>query len=233
MKLKSPLLEGRLIERYKRFFADIELIDGSLITAHCANTGSMAGLKEAGNRVWVEPANNPKRKLQYDWRIVEVGGTLVGIHTAIPNTIVEEALRAEQIPELAGYDHIRREVKYGQNSRVDFLLTLDGKPPCYVEVKSITFSRTQGLAEFPDSPTARGTKHLRELQAMAESGARAVMLYVIQRTDCTIFSIAKDVDPAYETAKTIARTSGLESLAYACMLTPQEISISTRISIRD
>ncbi len=233
MKFKFPLLEGRLVERYKRFFVDIELLDGSMITAHCANTGSMAGLKEAGNRVWVEPAHNPKRKLQYDWRIVEVGNTLVGIHTAIPNTIVAEALKIGKIPELAGYDHIRREVKYGQNSRVDFLLASEGEPPCYVEVKSITFSRTQGLAEFPDSPTERGTKHLCELQRMAEGGARAVMLYVIQRTDCTTFSIAKDVDPAYEFARTKARRSGLESLAYACMLTPKEISISTRIPIRD
>lgn len=231
MKFKPPLIEGRLVERYKRFFADIELADGSTITAHCANTGSMAGLKEPGNRSWVEPAHNPNRKLKYDWRIVEVGGSLIGIHTAIPNTIVEEALIKDKIPELSGYDRIRREVKYGKNSRVDFLLEADGKPPCYVEVKSITFSRTKGLAEFPDSPTARGTKHLRELQSMAEDGARAVMLYVIQRDDCMHFRIANDVDPEYEIARQHARISGLESLAYACMVTPEEISITTRVPI--
>ena len=231
MKFNSPLLEGRLVERYKRFFADIELADGSIITAHCANTGSMAGLKEPGSRAWVESANNPKRKLKYDWRIVEVDDCLIGIHTAIPNTIVEEALIAGKIPELSGYDRIRREVKYGKNSRIDFLLEKDGKPPCYVEVKSITFSRTKGLAEFPDSPTARGTKHLRELQAMAEGGARAVMLYVIQREDCDRFKIAKDVDPEYESTRQRACISGLESLAYACIVTPDEISISTRVPI--
>ncbi len=231
MKFSSPLLEGHLIKRYKRFFADIELLDGSLITAHCANTGSMAGLKESGNRVWVETANNPKRKLKYDWRIVEADHALVGIHTAIPNIIVEEALKAGTIPELVGYESIRREVKYGKNSRIDFLLENHEKPPCYVEVKSITFSRTKGLAEFPDSPTARGTKHLGELQMMAENGARAVMLYVIQRHDCTHFEIAKDVDPAYEIARQHASISGLESLAYACNITPNEISISNRVPI--
>ncbi|MBL4870435.1 MAG: DNA/RNA nuclease SfsA [Robiginitomaculum sp.] len=233
MKFEPPLLEGRLVQRYKRFFADIELIDGSPITAHCANTGSMAGLRTPGNRVWVEPAHNPNRKLKYDWRIVEVDDALVGIHTAIPNTIVDEALKANQIPELSGYETLRREVKYGQNSRIDFLLESKNKPPCYVEVKSITFSRIQGLAEFPDSPTARGTKHLRELKSMAENGARAVMLYVIQREDCARFSIAKDVDPEYEMTRKQARISGLESLAYACKIDPTEISIAGRVPIID
>ena len=229
MKFEPPLLQGRLIERYKRFFADIEMEDGSVITAHCANTGSMAGLKEPGNRAWVSKASNPNRKLKYDWRIVEVDGAMIGIHTAIPNRIVEEALIAGIIPELAGYDSLRREVKYGKNSRIDFLLESEGRRPCYLEVKSITFSRESGLAEFPDSPTARGTKHLGELQAMAEGGARAVMLYAIQRDDCTSFSIAADVDPAYQAALTRARKSGVESLAYKCNMSINEISISTRV----
>ncbi len=231
MKFSPPLLAGRLVKRYKRFFADIELDDGNFITAHCANTGSMAGLKSPGNRVWVEPANNPNRKLKYDWRIVEVGGVMIGIHTAIPNTVVAEALKAGHIPELAGYESTRREVKYGKNSRIDFLLEGGGKPPCYVEVKSITFSRAAGLAEFPDSPTARGTKHLGELELMLKQGARSVMLYVVQRNDCTRFTIAADIDPAYEAARIKAAKSGLECLAYMCGLSPNEIKIIQRIEV--
>ncbi|MEE9273508.1 MAG: DNA/RNA nuclease SfsA [Robiginitomaculum sp.] len=231
MKFTPPLIQSRLVRRYKRFFADIELPDGTLITAHCANTGSMAGLKEPGNPVWVSKASNPKRKLKYDWRIVQVDGTMVGIHTAIPNTITEEALRAGKIPELKGYDSLRREVKYGENSRIDFLLKSPNRRPCYVEVKSVTFSRTKGLAEFPDSPTARGTKHLRELQSMANGDARAVMLYVIQRDDCTNFSIAGDVDLEYQSSLQNAYQSGLESLAYACKLSPEEISITHRVNM--
>lgn len=234
MKYKTPLLQGRLVRRYKRFLADIELDSGEVILAHCANPGSMAGLKEPRCRVWVEHSNNPKRKLKYDWHIIEenVHNVLVGLHTHWPNKLVAEALAADAIPELAGYESVRPEVKYGKNSRIDFLLESEGRPPCYVEVKSITFSRTQGLAEFPDSPTARGTKHLGELQAMAEQGARAVMLYIIQREDCVRFTIAKDIDPAYETARQRAQKSGLESLAYACKISTQEIRITHPVEIR-
>jgi len=237
MKFTSPLIEGRLISRYKRFFADIELADGSVVTAHCANTGSMAGLKEAGSRVWISKADNPKRKLQYDWRIIEVRQksktALVGVHTAWPNIIVEEALGDQKIPELAGYDNLRREVKYGENSRIDFLLESENKPPCYVEVKSITFSRTQGLAEFPDSPSIRAAKHVTELTNMVKQGARAVMLYVVQRDDCNRFKIAKDVDPKYQEAIISAQKAGVESLCYACTLSPEEITISHPITILD
>lgn len=235
MKFASPLLEGRLISRYKRFFADIELADGTIVIAHCANTGSMAGLKEPGRRVWISRADNPKRKLQYDWRIIEVNSApnsaLVGVHTAWPNKIVEEALNKDMICELTGYDSLRREVKYGENSRIDFLLESETRPPCYVEVKSITLSRTLGLAEFPDSPSVRATKHVGELTNMAKNGARAVMLYVVQRNDCDRFSIAADVDPKYQTAIDIAHKAGVESLCYACILSPDEITISHSIPI--
>ena len=235
MKFSNPLLEGRLIQRYKRFFADIELQDGTLITAHCANTGSMTGLKQAGSRVWVSRTSNPKRKLQYDWRVVEVGqegkNTLVGVHTAWPNTIVEQALQAGLIPELAGYGNMRREVKYGENSRIDFLLENTGKPPCYVEVKSITFSRTAGLAEFPDSPSLRAAKHIGELTNMVKAGARAVMFYVVQRDDCDRFAIAADIDPEYYAALILAKTAGVESLCYACKVTPEQISLSHPIRV--
>ena len=235
MKFTSPLIEGRLISRYKRFFADIKLADGTVVTAHCANTGSMAGLKDAGSRVWISRADNPNRKLKYDWRIVEVcqnsNSALVGVHTAWPNKIVEEALNNQIIPKLAGYESLRREVKYGENSRIDFLLEDTGKPPCYVEVKSITFSREQGLAEFPDSPSIRATKHVTELTNMVKSGARAVMLYVVQRDDCDHFCIAADVDPKYQDAITLAKKTGVESLCYACTLSPEEITISHKITI--
>lgn len=235
MKFTSPLIEGRLVSRYKRFFADIELADGSVVTAHCANTGSMAGLKQAGCRVWISRADNPKRKLHYDWRIIEVGQAdkkaLVGVHTAWPNKIVEEALNNQLIPELAGYDNLRREVKYGENSRIDFLLESAGKPPCYVEVKSITFSREPGLAEFPDSPSVRAVKHVTELTHMVKDGARAVMLYVVQRDDCDRFSIAADVDPKYQEVIVSAQKAGVESLCYACTLSPEEITISHAIKI--
>ncbi len=235
MKFASPLIQGRLVRRYKRFFADIELADGRIVTTHCANTGSMAGLIAAGNQVWIERADNPKRKLQYDWRIVAVKqGThkaLVGVHTAWPNKIVEEALNNKNIPELAGYDNIRREVKYGENSRIDFLLESPGRRPCYVEVKSITFSRLQGLAEFPDSPSIRAAKHVAELTQMVKSGARAVMLYVVQRDDCERFSIAADIDPKYKEAADIAKNIGVESLCYACTISPKAITISHKINI--
>jgi sugar fermentation stimulation protein A len=231
MKFASPLIEGCLISRYKRFFADIELADGSVITAHCANTGSMAGLNEPGSRVWISRADNSNRKLQYDWRIIEVGKSLIGVHTAWPNKIVKEALNNQKIPELAGYESLRREVKYGKNSRIDFLLESKNKPPCFVEVKSITLSRTKGLAEFPDSPSIRAVKHVTELTNMVKVGARAVMLYVVQRDDCDRFSIAGDVDPKYQEAITLAQKVGVESLCYACTLSPEEITISHPITI--
>jgi len=233
MKFASPLIEGRLISRYKRFFADIELADGSVVTAHCANTGSMAGLKETGSRVWISRADNPKRKLRYDWRIIEVGEALVGVHTAWPNKIVEEALNDQNISELTGYDSLRREVKYGENSRIDFLLESKGRRPCYVEVKSITFSRRQGLAEFPDSPSIRAAKHVTELTNMVKDGARAVMLYVVQRDDCDRFCIAADVDPKYQEVLGIAQKAGVENICYACTLSPEAITISHSIKVLD
>ncbi len=237
MKFSTPLLEGRLVRRYKRLFADIELIDGTLVTAHCANTGSMAGLKQAGARVWISRADNPKRKLQYDWRIVGISQdtkmALVGVHTAWPNKIVEDALRGGHIPELANYESLRREVRYGENSRIDFLLENQGEPPCYVEVKSITFSRQIGLAEFPDSPSVRAAKHVCELTNMVNDGARAVMLYVVQRDDCDRFCVARDIDPKYHEALNLAKTAGVESLCYAYKINPDEITLTHPIQIID
>ena len=224
MDFKHALLPGRLIQRYKRFLADVDLEDGRKVTAHCANPGAMLGLNTPGLKVWVEPADNPKRKLQFDLQLVELaGGALAGINTAVPNRIVGEALRDGRIPELAGYSEILPEQRYGTNSRVDFLLRSDGAPDCYVEVKNVHLMRDAGLAEFPDSVTSRGAKHLAELANVVAQGARAVMLYVIQREDGDAFSLASDIDPTYAKAFEEACAAGVEALAIRCQITPQQI----------
>jgi len=230
MKFPAPIQKGILIKRYKRFLADIDL-GGQVITAHCANPGSMMGLKEPGSSVWVTKAQNPNRKLGYDFQVIEVGGTPVGINTSWPNKIVEEAIINEAIPELAGYAVIRREVKYGVNSRIDLLLEDENKLPCYVEIKSITLSRKTGLAEFPDSPTARGTKHLKELAKIAKQDARAVMFYCVQRRDCTAFSLARDIDPEYGREFDMARNAGLEILAYDCDVSVSGITLHRPLKV--
>lgn len=181
MKFPAPLQRATLIQRYKRFLADVKLDDGTIVTAHCANPGSMMGLKDPGMTVWVSPASNPKRKLKYDLQLVEADNTLVAINTGNPNKLVEEAILDGTIAELKGYDTLRREVKYGVNSRIDILLSSAGKADCYVEVKNVHLLREPGLIEFPDSVTARGAKHLEELGDMVEKGHRAVMVYLVQR----------------------------------------------------
>ena len=239
MRYPAPLIEGKLIKRYKRFLADIELADGKMITAHCANSGSMLGLIEPGSEVWVSPANNPKRKLKYTWELVRAGstqggGALVGINTSLANRISEEAIIAGAIAELSGYAEIRREVKYGKNSRIDLLLTGAGDtkcvPKCFVEIKSVTLKRGE-IAEFPDAVTARGTKHLGELSDQVAAGHRAVMLYLTQRGDADAFAIAGDIDPAYSQAFRGARRAGVEALCYRCRLSPEEIVIGDQIPV--
>ncbi len=234
MKFKSPLTRGTLIKRYKRFLADVELDDGRIIIAHCANSGSMMGVKEPGSTVWLAPNLNPKAKLDWRWELLEVDGRLVGINTHHPNHIVEEAILDEQVPELTGYAGLRREVKYGQNSRIDILLenphASDQSRLCYVEVKNVTL-RQNGRAEFPDAVTARGTKHLRELAEMKREGHRAVMFYLINRMDCDSFSLAREIDPAYATAFGKAMDAGVEALAYACLLTTKAIRVERKIPI--
>lgn len=226
MDLPKPLIPGRLIRRYKRFLADIELEGGDVITAHCANPGAMMGLTEPGNRVWLSKSDNPKRKLAHSWELVEVDGTLIGINTSHPNRLAEEAILAGRIPELAGYADLRREVKYGKSSRIDLLLEDGAKPPAYVEVKNVHLMREPGLAEFPDSVTARGAKHLVELGDMAEAGHRAVMLYVVQYPGTDRFRIAADIDPTYADALKTARARGVETLCYGCHITPEAIELA-------
>ncbi|MDX1709611.1 MAG: DNA/RNA nuclease SfsA [Rhodovibrionaceae bacterium] len=233
MRFEQPLTPGRLVRRYKRFLADVALDSGESVTAHCANPGSMLGLAEPGMRVWLSPSTNPARKLAYSWELVAAGGGLVGINTAHPNAIAAEAIAAGAVPELAGYGILKREVRYGKSSRIDILLSgpEDGGPDCYVEVKNVHLMRSQGLAEFPDSVTARGAKHLAELSDMVEAGHRAVMLYLVQRGDCERFSLAGDIDPAYERALGEAAARGVETLAYACNVSPEAIELSRRLPV--
>ena len=232
MEFATPLVPARLIKRYKRFLADVRLDDGREVTAHCANPGSMMGLAEPGTRVWLEPNDDPRKKLRFGWRLVDhENGHFTGVDTSVPNRALKAALLAQEVPGLPSYDLVRPEVKYGQNSRIDFLLSGNG-PDTYVEVKSVTLSRQTGLAEFPDSVTARGSKHLDELAAMVAEGHRAVMFYLVQRTDCTSVTLADDIDPAYRAAFERAQASGVQVLAQACRITPQAITLGDPIPFR-
>lgn len=220
MRFQTPLIPARLIRRYKRFLADVTLeADGREVVAHCPNPGAMLGLADPGMRVWLEPNDDPKKKLKFGWRLAELdGGHLAGIDTGVPNRVVGEALRAGMVPELAGYKNVRAEVKYGANSRVDFLLSEQGLPDCYVEVKNVHLRRTGDLAEFPDCVTLRGAKHLDELSAMVAQGHRAVMLYLVQRTDCARFDLARDLDPGYGAAFDRARLAGVEAISMGTLI---------------
>jgi sugar fermentation stimulation protein A len=232
MRFQTPLVPATLIRRYKRFLADIRLDDGREVTAHCANPGSMMGLAEPGMRIWVEPNDDPKKKLKYGWRLVDhENGHFTGVDTSVPNRAVRAALIAREIPELASYPNVHPEVKYGENSRIDFLLTGEGLKDAYVEVKSATLSRIEGLAEFPDSVTKRGAKHLRALTAMVELGHRAVLFYLIQRTDCTSLAVAADIDPVYADTFAQARAAGVEVIAYDTVITPEQITMGRPVPL--
>ncbi len=229
MKFTSPLVRGTLIKRYKRFMADVQLDSGDTVTAHCANPGSMMGLIEPGTTVWLSESDNPKRKLKYSWEILQLGEgegqATVGINTGHPNGLVAAAIEDGTISELAGYGNLRKEVKYGKNSRIDILLESEDRPPCYVEVKNVHLLRRIGLAEFPDSVTARGAKHLDELSEMVAEGARAVMVFLVQRDDAVAFTLARDIDPHYAERFEAATTAGVEALCYSCKLSPDEITV--------
>ncbi len=233
MRFQTPLEPARLIRRYKRFLADITLEgSGAEVTAHCANPGSMMGLADPGMRIWVEPNDDPKKKLKYGWRLVDhENGHFTGVDTSLPNRALKAAMMGQDIPELAAYETVRPEQKYGENSRIDFLLQQAGLPDAYVEVKSVTLSRQPGLAEFPDSVTARGTKHLNELAAMAQAGHRAVLFYLVQRTDCQTVTVAGDIDPTYGAAFEAARSAGVEMMAYDTCLSPTDIMVGKRLEI--
>tara|TARA_R110002096_G_scaffold33980_24_gene97501 strand:+ start:308 stop:1030 length:723 start_codon:yes stop_codon:yes gene_type:complete len=234
MHFEHTLIQGTLLKRYKRFLADILLENGEEVVAHCANSGSMLGLKNEGSTVYLSPNTNPKAKLDWRWEMIEVDGTLVGINTSRPNSIVEAAILDGTITELTGYEVLRREVKYGGNSRIDILLSSpsngEATDNCYVEVKSVTL-KSGKQALFPDAVTALGTKHLRELMDMVKEGHRAVMVYLVQRSDCTSFNTAAEIDPAYTSALREAQAAGVELLCYQCHLTPEEIKVIGRLPI--
>ncbi|MCB1476803.1 MAG: DNA/RNA nuclease SfsA [Rhodobiaceae bacterium] len=237
MKFESPLLRGRFLRRYKRFFADIGLDDGREIVAHCANPGAMLGIDTPGALAFVEPASNPKRKLAWTLEILQAnngaGPHLVGANTNRANAIAAEAVAAGRIPELAGYDAIAREVRYGEASRVDFLLSGEGRPPCYLEVKNVHLVRGGRLAEFPDCRTARGARHLAELVSMVRAGSRAAVLFIIQRADVDAFSPARDLDPGFAAGFDAARREGVEMFAMRCGVTPEAIVAQDRVPVMD
>jgi sugar fermentation stimulation protein A len=231
MRFESELLPGRLVRRYKRFFADVELCAGGTVVSHCPNPGSMRTCAVEGGRVWLREHDDPRRKLRYTWEIAEAGGALVCVNTGRANHVVAEALSAGAVAELAGFDELRREVKYGERSRVDFLLR-HGERACYVEVKSVTMDGGGGVSAFPDSVTARGTRHLQELSAMVAAGHRAALLYCVNRTDATVVRPADDIDPVYGRALRAAAAAGVELLAYRADIDPARgIELGPRVPI--
>ena len=233
MRFQTDLIPGRLMRRYKRFLADVSLeADGREVTVHCPNPGAMLGLSEPGMRVWLEPNDDPKKKLKYGWRLVELAaGHMAGIDTGVPNRVVKEALAERAFPELGAYDIVRPEVAYAEKSRVDFLLKGQEQPDTYVEVKNVHLRRTGRLAEFPDCVTARGARHLEDLARMVSEGHRAVMLYLVQRTDCEAFDLARDIDPAYGDAFDRARHAGVEAIAYGTRIDRGGVALGTALPV--
>jgi sugar fermentation stimulation protein A len=230
MRIEAPLLEGRLLRRYKRFLADVELQTGERITAHCPNTGSLLGCLSEGAAVILRDSADPKRKLRYTLQTVRVEGTWVNVDTALPNAVVAEAIARGALPELAGYPTLRREVRYGLASRIDILLEADGRPACYVEVKSTTLV-ADGLARFPDAVTSRGLGHLEELERMVAAGARGVMVYLVGRSDARGFEPADSIDPAYGEGLRRALCAGVEALAYGARVEPDRIELGARLPL--
>ena len=235
MRFAAPLIPAMLVRRYKRFLADVVMPNAVETTVHVANPGAMTGLAAPGTRIWLSKSDNPKRKLPFSWELAEVdlgsGLEFVGVNTAHPNPLVGAAIADGTIAELAGYGSLRREVKYGRNSRVDFLLEDGGRPPCYVEVKNVHLMRARGLAEFPDSVTARGARHLDELAAMAAQGYRAVMVFLAQIGSADRLAVARDIDPAYGAAFDRARAAGVEAVAYRCALSIEGISVAGAVPV--
>ena len=233
MRFPTPLVPARLVRRYKRFLADAVIeATGETVTAHCPNPGAMIGLADPAMRIWLEPNDDPKKKLEYGWRLVELDdGHLAGIDTSLPNRVVAEALRGGAIPDIADYAQVRAEVPYGERSRVDFLLSAAGRPDIYVEVKNVHLNRIGDLAEFPDCVTLRGARHLDELSSMVARGHRAIMLYLVQRTDCTRFALAPDLDPGYADAFQKARAAGVEAICFGTEITTEGVRFGAELPI--
>ncbi|MEM6671680.1 MAG: DNA/RNA nuclease SfsA [Planctomycetota bacterium] len=230
MQIEQPVVLGRLVRRYKRFLTDVELDDGSIMTAHCPNTGSMKGCLEEGARVALRDSGDPKRKLRHTFQTIEVGGTWVNVDTGLPNALAYEAVEAGLIEELTGYESLRREVRYGTGSRIDLLLEDEERGRAYVEVKNTTLADGD-LAMVPDAVTERGRKHLVELEKVVRDGDRGVMLFCVSRDDVRRFSPADDIDPEYgKTLRDVAK-SGVELLAYSTRVTPTSFELGRRLEI--
>ncbi|GJE76314.1 DNA/RNA nuclease SfsA [Methylorubrum suomiense] len=234
MRFPTELTEGRLVRRYKRFLADVILADGRLVTAHCANPGAMLGLNAEGARVLLSASTNPARKLPFSWELVEAdlpgGPQWVGINTARPNALVAEAFHEGQLAPLVGYETLRPEVAYGKASRVDFLASGGGLPPCHVEVKNCHLMRRPGLAEFPDCKAARSARHMEELANVVTTGGRAMLIVVIQMR-AEAFDVARDIDPTFDRAFRAARAAGVEAHAVRCAVGPEGVVIADPVPI--
>jgi len=222
MKFESPLIPGKLIRRYKRFLADVQLEDGSIVVAHCTNSGSMISCIEEGAKVYLSPAKDPKRKTRFTWEMIEINNSWVGINTSIPNQLVFEAVRDQEIPQLTGYTFVKREVKF-EDSRFDVYAENEHEK-CFIEVKNVSM-KVGDAALFPDAVTSRGRKHLETLIRVKEQGIRAVMVYVIQRMDVNSFGPARHIDPNYADALEKARNAGVEVIALQAKVSPEEIQI--------
>ena len=231
LTFSSPLIEGKLIKRYKRFFADIELANGDIVTAHCPNTGSMKTCGQPGDTVFVLYAPSPKRKLAYTWELTKTQSGFVGVNTARPNHVVANAIENGKIAELIGYPDIKQEVKYGVNSRIDILLSCPQKGLCYVEVKNTTLLEDD-VVLFPDAVSERGLKHLQELSQMVRDGHRAVMFYLVNRAEGTHFTPATKIDPAYSKGLSEALKAGVEVLAYRANHTLEGTSIGDQLPLK-
>lgn len=229
MRFEDPPIVGRFLRRYKRFFADVE-VDGDVVIAHCPNTGSLLGCKEEGAPAWLRDSKDDKRKLRLSWQAIQVGEAWVNVDTNLPNRVVAEALEAGQVPGLESYTEVKREVKYGENSRIDVLLRGEGLPDAYVEVKNTTLAEgATGL--FPDAVTARGLKHLGELAKVVADGHRAVQLFFVSRDDVDVFRPADAIDPAYANALRDAAEAGVEVRAFTTDVQPTELNLARELEI--
>ena len=228
MNFKSKLISGEFIKRYKRFFVDVK-IDKNIVTAHCPNTGSMMGLLNKGNRVWLSKSDDKKRKLKYTLEIIEEKSKKIGVNTHFTNKIVLDALNNRLIKDFKNLDNLQQEVKFGENTRFDFLVSIN-KKKLFIEVKNVTLSRNAGLAEFPDAVTSRGLKHIRELLNAKKKGYEIYLLFVIQRDDCEKFQIAKDIDPKYYELLVKAVKKKLHLLCYDCKFSSKGIVINNKIN---
>ncbi len=226
MEFTKPLIKGKLVKRYKRFFADIK-VNKETLTAHCPNTGSMMGLLDKNNHVWVSRNDDPKRKLKYTLEIIKVKKKLVGVNTHFANKIVAEGLNNNYFKEFKKLDHIQSEVFYNKDTRFDFLVN----KKTFIEVKNVTLTRNINESEFPDSPTSRGTKHLKTLMDASKKGYKTYVLFLVQIENIKYFKIAKDIDKDYYENYLLAKKSGVQFLAYACKINPKQIKIDKKIKI--